>query len=125
MVPKFEKYIELARNLIDYPEYPHRHFAFIIEKNKIRAIGWNAKKTHPQALKFGYPWLYVHAELSAITRFEGNPRELAKCICVNVRLNKDGKILQSKPCKSCLRMLAAFRLKEIFYTDDNGVFQEL
>lgn len=125
MLPKFSKYIDLAQCLIDKPESDYKHFSFIIQKNRIRAIGWNSLRTHPLAFKMGYKYSFVHSELSAITRFEGPPKELKNCTMVNVRLGKEGNILYSRPCKHCLKLLNAFNMRNVFYTTKQGCFEEL
>ncbi len=125
MIPKFAKYLDLALLLKDEPTLYHKHFSFIIKKNRLRAIGWNSLKTHPLAAKIGYEYHFVHSELSAITRFDGRPTELTNCVLINIRINKLGKILNSKPCVDCVRLIDTFGIKQVFYTNKLGIFEEL
>ncbi len=68
---KFERLIQLARNLIIYDdiELRCRHFAFILNKNKIVSIGKNSKKSHPINQKYGYfDGSGLHAEACAVIK---------------------------------------------------------
>ncbi len=121
----FPKYLEIAKCLIDSPQSPKKHFSFIVRKNVIESIGFNyIKKTHPMAAKFGYPYPLLHSEMDAILKFSGPVSELKKCSIVNVRLNRFGRILMSKPCKFCNKLLNFFEFRNIFFTTNNGIFEE-
>lgn len=126
MKPQFQKYIDLALALKDRPESDKLHFSFILKKRRLVSIGWNsATATHPIAHKYGYTFPFVHAELSAIVRFDGKPKELKDCVLINVRINKDGIVMLSKPCKNCLRLLSVFTFKHVYYTNHAGGFESL
>lgn len=121
----FNNFVDISKSLLDKVELQNKHFSFILLKNRIRSIGYNQLKTHPKAYKFGYPWLFQHSEVSAIVRFDGKPAELRNCCLVNVRLNKDGQIMQSRPCKNCLNLVSEFGFKKVFYTNRLGEFCQL
>lgn len=120
---KFSKYIEIARCLIDSPQSKKKHFSFIVRKNVIESIGFNyVKKTHPMAVKFGYEYPLIHSEMDAILKFNGHLDDLRKCTIINVRLNKFGKIMMSKPCKFCSKLITSFNFRNIYFTTDSGEF---
>ncbi len=123
---KLNKYIEISRSLIDLPKSEKLHFSFIVRKNRILSIGFNNKnKSNPLTLKLGYRWYNTHSELSAVVRFKGFPDELRGCSLINVRLNKDGKVMYSRPCIDCLKLIANFGFKQVFFTGKNGEFDAL
>lgn len=123
MIPRFEKFVDLALALRDKPAAKNLHFSFIIRKNRVRAIGWNnSVKTHSLAYEHDYQYPMQHAELSAITRFDGKIEELRKCTLINVRINKEGQVLYSRPCKNCTRLLKAFSLNDVYFSDKRGIF---
>jgi hypothetical protein len=41
---------------------------------------------------------------------------------VVLRINREGRILGSKPCKNCKKILDAVELNDVYYSDDNGNF---
>lgn len=117
------KLIQLAHNLIDIPDGPNKHFSFIIRKSEILSIGWNSySKTHPETVKWGYPWRYRHSEIHAIIKFSGRMEELKKCRLFNVRVNRLGEVGMSRPCKYCGPMLIEFGFREVLYTNSKGEF---
>lgn len=123
---KLNDYIDIAKSLLDKPSSKNKHFSFIVKKNRIRSIGINnTKKTCPLSYKFNPLWPYVHSEMSAVSKFDGKLSELSNCILVNVRLDKQGKVMMSKPCKNCLRMIQIFDFKKVIYTGRMGQFEEL
>jgi len=47
-----------------------------------------------------------------------------KLILVNVRIDREGSVRNSRPCKSCESLLKALQPKKVYYTNDNGEFEE-
>lgn len=123
---KLDSYINISRALLDRPVGKNKHFSFIVEKNKIRAIGWNNyNKTHSISYKYNKEWPRLHSEASAIVKFDGRPKELCNCILINVRLNKDGKVMYSRPCKNCLALINTFSFCKVYFTNQYGHFERL
>lgn len=120
------KLVQKSRVLFDLPQSEWKHFTYILDGKKIISMGWNfSNKTHPLALKFHYKYLNIHSELHAITNFPYPPNQLKRMTMVNVRIGIDGKSLRiSRPCKNCLVLLAAFDVREVWYSTNKG-FEEL
>lgn len=118
-----DKLIRKSYNLADcIPFKKNRHFSFIMRKNKILSFGWNLiNKTNPLCWKYKYEYPYTHSEVMAIRNFEFPPGLLSRCELVNVRLGANS-VKMSKPCEDCLRMLAAFDFRRVWYTNNNGIF---
>jgi hypothetical protein len=123
-----DKLIDRAYARIDEIETYSRcqHFSFVVRKNNVLSEGINnARKTHPDILRFGSKYFRIHSEFEAIRRFPLPPRELEKCILVNVRIGNDGKLRISRPCRTCQKMLEYFSVYNIYYTNDFGKFEKL
>ena len=122
----FQKYLDLSFILRDKPNASNLHFSYIIKKNRILSIGWNnSKKTHSLAAKHGYYENHIHSELAAVVKFPHRYYDLAQCTLINIRIQKDGNPMMSRPCKNCLKLLTAFQFKKVWYTGKDGQFLEL
>lgn len=123
----FQKYIEISNTLSNKPKSNYKHFSFIIRKNEILSIGWNdSKKTHTKALRYGYPWAYLHSEIAAIIKFPDRPAYLNKCSIINIRLSKTlPKLLLARPCKLCRKTLIELGFRNIYYSNEYGLFERL
>lgn len=96
-----------------------RHYAFILNKNKILSIGRNSLKTHPQVLKYGYREnSTIHAELSAIIKSGTVLHKNNKLI--TFRFDKSGNLNNGKPCKFCQKLLKEMKVKEVWYSNKYG-----
>lgn len=107
-------------------EHHWRHVSFICQRNTVIAMGWNQPfKTHPLAFKFDYRYAAIHSELHAILNFPFPVKFLSKYYLVNVRIGKDDKLKMARPCKPCQKLLKAFELNEVYYTDNCGKYIKL
>lgn len=127
MYPKlFHKLTEISLAQSFHIYYSFKHFSYIVERNKILSVGYNLPdKTHPLALKFGHRFYSIHSELDAITNFPYPNRFLKRCRLINLRISKDHTVRMSKPCQFCQKLIRAFNIREVWYTNDFGKFQYL
>lgn len=84
------------------------------------------KKTHPLqkmfACKAGFPAKqYLHAEISAIIKAKG---QTIHALHVS-RFNKQGKMMNAKPCPVCCRAIREYGIMNVFYTSNNGCIEQL
>lgn len=122
---KFERLIQLARNLIIYDgiELRCRHFAFILNKSRIISIGKNSKKSHPINEKYGYfQGSGLHAEACAIIR-SGDVNHSRNTL-VTFRIDRNNKVAMGKPCKHCQKLLKDVSFKEVYYSNERGEFEK-
>lgn len=121
----YKQAIEKAQNMIDKSDAKDfKHFSFIFYKQKLVSSGVNScKKTHPLAAKMGHSYCRVHAEINAITKFPHKINTLKHCTLVNIRLNKNGVIRFSKPCKACQTLLKEFNIRKCYFSLQNGGFE--
>jgi deoxycytidylate deaminase len=120
--------VRLAKNLADdvFGSYAWKHISFACRRTTVHSVGFNKPfKSHPIAYQFGYKFNSIHSELDCIIKLDVRPTQLCQYTLVNIRLDKQGRVRLSKPCKVCQRLLAAFRFKEVFYSDNQGEFNVL
>lgn len=96
------------------------HIAFLVKKNKIVKIGWNRKRTHPEISKHPYHDGYVgtHAELDVILK--SGLEDLNDHSMIVLRVDRKGRLANSKPCPGCLSLLKSYNVEEVFYSDTEG-----
>jgi cytidine deaminase len=129
------KYISLARSLmppLDEQDARTFHVTFITRRGKIQKIGVNSMKTHPKNLRYNYFGKYgedirefvgVHSEMSAILKY--GKEECYDCTFINVRIDRNGKVCMSMPCRGCQSILKQVGYKNIWYTDAYGNFVKM
>jgi deoxycytidylate deaminase len=119
--------VRLARNLVEVVEkQTWKHFSFICRRNTVYSIGWNnCNKTHPLAYKHNYKFNAIHSELHAIIKFNCRIRDFSKFCVINVRLDKYNKVRMSKPCHTCQKLLYHFGVKNVWYSNNVGLFDKL
>lgn len=114
----------IARDRQDYVN--NKMAACIVYKNRIIAYGFNVRKTHPLATKFQKlpNSFYLHAEVDAIKNalriLDINQMKKAS-IYVARSKGKDNAYGLAKPCNGCAKCIAAFEIKRIIYTTDEGI----
>jgi deoxycytidylate deaminase len=116
--------IALARLMAPNIDGRCQHVSFLCVRNRILSIGTNSYQlTHPLAAKFGMRGNKVHSELSAIVHF---PRHLdiQRATLYNVMVRNKEEIRLSAPCKACQKLIAAFNIRRVYYTNEWGLFEE-
>lgn len=118
----FFKYTDLARAM-----RPHDHdlrcfhASFLVRQGKILSIGMNSAKTHP--INLGLPYFGrdnkdfrlncgTHSEVRCLLK----KVFFNKAIMVNVRIDRNGEIANSRPCKGCQSFLARFNIPEVYFS---------
>lgn len=121
----FNKVVEMAMAFAPNLAWNERmHMSFMFHGKHIVSFGHNSPKTHTEAFLRGYPYPYIHSELSC---FLNRPKNivLEDCILVNIRLSrlslkyKKPILRMSKPCIHCHRWVYPM-FKECWYSDDFG-----
>lgn len=129
-----EKSLELAKNLFEgayasKSEYQTFHFAFGYERNRLIGIGQNVHGIrNAKAIKFSnkfgvteqYRKEYLHAEVDLISKLWGRYYIGPKLRMVVLRLNKDGELCNSKPCRNCSDIISALNINKIWYSNKSG-----
>jgi deoxycytidylate deaminase len=123
----------LASMAMNSDHHRSKHSAVIVYKNDIISLACNRTKSHPFQKRYSKAneAIFLHAEVAAIHNAlkRISLKELSKAtmyVC-RVRINNDNKhyFSYSKPCDGCMRAIAEFDIKTVFYTDDEGKFINL
>lgn len=102
-------------------EHRCSHIAFLIRNSKIVHIGTNSCKSHPETLKYDYKnhqLVGIHAELAVCMK--SGKENLRDYKMVVLRVNRNGKLANSKPCCGCQSVIKQFNVGEVWYSDKNG-----
>ena len=122
-----KKAIDIAHALCptNWKNVNNSHIAFLVKKNKIVKIGWNRKRTHPEISKHPYHDGYVgtHAELDVILK--SGLEDLNDHSMIVLRVDRKGRLANSKPCPGCLSLLKSYNVDEVFYSDGEGKIEKL
>lgn len=130
---KFQPLVEIAYGIL--PKLIHNncgshHFSFILKSSRLLTVGINLSwKTHPLAATYKHRFQSIHSEVNALCRVR-HKHDLRSLTMVNIRLSslslKAGYpiLRNSRPCRSCLNLLQAFKFSKVFYSTDKG-FEKL
>lgn len=102
-------------------EHRCSHIAFLIKNSKIVHIGTNSCRTHPETLKYDYKdhqLVGIHAEL--VVCMKSGKENLKDYKMVVLRVDRTGKLANSKPCCGCQSVIKQFNLDEVWYSDAKG-----
>lgn len=114
------RYFNLAKKLSYKSDYQsHRLGAVVIKGNEIIGVGFNKKKTHPLSeTRFNN----IHAELSAV--LSAGLDDLQGCSVYVYRETKQGRLALARPCEPCMKLLKQLSVSKVYYTIDDGFFEE-
>jgi hypothetical protein len=116
------KYTNIAHeayfNLEQYRN--HNHISLVIKDTRVLGIGFNKKKTHPLAKKYGYRHYELHSELDALLKVPKDCR--TGLTLLNFKFGPKGDTKLSKPCTLCLPWCIDL-FDEIYYSIPNGLVQ--
>lgn len=109
------------------------HVSAITKGRKIMCLGWNNYLKGHSSKRFGkydnwrnLPNEYLpcrHAETDALIKF--GETDLSDYTIINVRVSNNQEIKLSKPCPNCQRVLLETNCRRIFYSTNEGSFEEL
>lgn len=109
-----------------------RHFSFVFDGTRIVSTGTNSRKTHPANLDFRYvnrkympisDVVGTHSELKAALR--AGMENCRGLVLVNTRVNRNGRLDNSRPCRGCADLIGKLGFLEVYYTDREGKFRRL
>jgi len=103
--------------------FKHRHGCVVFKGSKIISIGFNEIR-HCWKLDKKYKrWVNsLHAEQKAIIFSNCN---LKRSSLLVVRINKNGKLVNSKPCNLCLGIINDVGISNVYFSDNSGEIIEL
>ena len=104
----------------------YKHFSFIIQFNRIIAVGFNRSTIKPlyKAIRAGYPThSKIHAEYDAIEHLRLMDNDAWEL--VNIRLNNMGQLRMAAPCECCHRLLIILGCSVVYYTTNQGTIERM
>lgn len=99
-----------------------RHAACVVHKDRVLSVGTAKYKSHPimQRYQTDTPErIYLHAEVDAIIRAAnryGTDVFRDSSLFV-LRLTKGGSVSLSKPCDVCAKIISAFEIKNVHWSE--------
>ena len=115
-----ERCIELAKQ----STFRTRHGSVVVYNGIIIGSGFNINLSHPM-VKVYNEFKTLHAEMIAIMRVK-NKRLLKHSAIYVARINPKGDAILSKPCTTCMKLIRnTWKIKDIFYTDNDGDWVKL
>ena len=117
--------VDLAHAMVHKPQSYFKHFSFVMKGTKIISIGWNNtyKCTKINNKIIQYPFWGTHSECEAVSKLS-DLNICRKATMVNVRINNQGQIRMSMPCKTCMHLLKNVGFSRVYYTTNDG-FEQL
>lgn len=93
------------------------HYAEVYRRNRLIASSRN--KIGSRSRGSGWSDHTLHAERAVVKRI-GDISQLRGCVLVVIRLNKQGEILNSKPCCDCqkflIKCMKEYGLRKVVYS---------
>lgn len=101
-----------------------RHISYLLYGNKIVSWGINYPwKSHPLGAINDARFGAQHSELNAIIKSKWKINELNCLTLVNLRFLRNGKLAMAKPCIPCQKLIIAFGINEVWYSNPDGIFE--
>lgn len=131
-LPKIQNLMRHAKNASIKSNYRVMIGAVIVSNGKVISSGWSQEKTHPfietngqyQTTNGWHIAKNMHAEVAAV--FKVKHKESLEGATIYVyRQNKDGEMVNSRPCPMCEKVLRQYGFKKMVYTVDGGVQAEV
>lgn len=99
----------------------HLHYATIEKHGK--EIASSRNRVGSRSRGCGWSNSTIHAERAAVKSL-GDTSQLRGCVLTVVRINKQGKILNSEPCYDCIKFLEKcikkYGLLKVLYSSNQG-----
>lgn len=101
------------------------HVSFLVKGGKILHIGWNKNKTHPLNLRHPYHdgTVGLHAEMDVCIK--SGLEDLSNFDLVVIRIDREGKITNSKPCSGCQSVIKQFGIRETWFSNSDGMMEKM
>lgn len=101
------------------------HISFLVKSGKIIHIGWNKNRTHPINLNHPYHSgrVGLHAELDVCLK--SGKDDLSDYEMIVIRVDRNGKVCNSKPCNGCQSVIKQFGIRETWFSNNDGQLNKL
>ena len=110
--------IRLAIEEASKSTHKHRVAAVVFKGNRIISSGHNAVRANKINPKYKVYNEALHAEQAALLNLDWS--KLRGYSILVVRVNGSGKLIMSKPCSVCEKLLRHIGIKNVYYSNENG-----
>ena len=131
IVNRAVKIFTTLEKIADFSDHPqHNLAAAIVLRNKFVSFGYNRLKTDPFQARFGKnsDAIFLHAEIHAIKnalrRIDVEDFKRADLYVMRV-MTGERKWGMAKPCAGCMRAIAEFGIRGVFYINHDGKIDHL
>lgn len=114
------KIAQKKNNPEDHPRWGFfTHYSFIIQDNKL--LEWGMNRTGDPYILGYHPDSFIHSETDAYRKAKGllDPKKPFEVL--NIRLNKNNELRNSKPCPCCYGFIKAMGASKIYFSTDIGI----
>ncbi len=100
--------------------YPYRLGCVVFKGKRILSCGYNQIRTF-NAIPDKYKKYIeaLHAEQHAIMKVQ-NKELLNGASILVIRINRNGKLTNAKPCENCMKTILHYHLSNIYFSNENG-----
>lgn len=105
----------------DFKKKNYRHGAILVYNGHIIGRGVN-QNVWLEGYERYNEFQSIHAEVHCLLRMKNkhNVKILRNSEMYVCRLNRQGQLLMSKPCKTCQKFIASFGIKTVWYSTEKG-----
>ena len=98
------------------------HVAALYQKKRLLSLGVNKTQTHPLAFRLSKSEhkKFLHSEIDCLKNVEA---EFKRCTLYVVRVDRNGQLAQSKPCKHCAMYIEELGVGRVVHTVDGGIIE--
>lgn len=116
--------VQIAVDNAKQSQHKYRIGAVIWKGKNIISTGYNhsfksARSVNRKYLEYRHS---IHAEVDAIINAK---RDLKRCNILVIRINKNDKLVNAKPCKYCMGYLEYVGIKNIYYSTKDSKIERL
>lgn len=106
--------IDSCKDVCEKSMMQFRHGAIIVYRNKIAAQAYNVVKPDLRC----FPFRSIHAEVHVVQKFleKYSKEELRRATLFVVRINREGELMNSKPCRACSHYLCKHKVRKVVYS---------
>lgn len=118
---KLDEHVELLKRLALKSPMAHKHAACLLGGDRLCTIGINKRfrSTSTGSLKLSTPALIsIHAEMDCLANCHGKWSKGMDLLVI--RVNNANKLLNSRPCNSCIDKLRKRHIRKVYYSTDEG-----
>ena len=127
-------FFEIAKKVSKFSTFHNSSIqigCLVVYGHRIISTGYNSEKTNPLQKRYNQVRFKedtphsIHAEIDALSHLLNNKDiDFSKVKIFVYRERKDHSLGNSRPCKSCMKLIKDLGIKNIYYTTTDGYCHE-